>query len=132
MQLHIQGLRFAHPGMTVLGFLPHHRVEAVRAAACGREVKTGKAEQDRGGSTIDERKEYRRLDAALEHVTQEIGERHFAREYEGHRAREQSEQQQRTADLAKYGSTGNLNILATPYWNSNKPVTKRNRLRAVA
>src|SRR6202171_6588699 len=84
--------------MTVLGFLPHHRVEAVRAAACGREVKTGEAEQDRGGSTIDERKEYRRLDAALEHVTQEIGERHLAREYEGHRTREQPEHQQRAAD----------------------------------
>src|SRR3982074_163085 len=42
--------------------LADDRVEAVRAAAGGREEKTGEAEQDCGGSAIEQRMEYRRID----------------------------------------------------------------------
>src|SRR3984893_17669442 len=93
------------PGMAKLGgvdggllTLLAHRVEAVRAAAGGREEKTGEAEQDRRGSAVEQRMEYRRIDAALEHVSEEIGKGHLAGQDERNRTREQPEHQQRAAD----------------------------------
>src|SRR6266849_7550383 len=78
--------------------LADDRVEAVRAAAGGGEEKTGEAEQDRRGSAIEQRMEYRRIDTALEHVSEEIGKGHLAGQDERNRTREQSEHQQRAAD----------------------------------
>jgi hypothetical protein len=61
-------------------------------------IKTGEAEQDCRGSTIEKRMEYRCVDATLEHVPDEVGKCHLAREDEGNRPREQSKQEQRAAD----------------------------------
>src|SRR3981081_644586 len=80
--------------MAMSALASHARVKAIRAAARGCEIKTGEAKQDCRGSTIEERMQYRRTDSAFEHVTDEIGKRHFAGEDEGHRTREQSEQEQ--------------------------------------
>ena len=71
-------------------------VDAHRSAACYPQIETGKAEQDRGGAAVVERKEHRL--GLLEHVAEEIGEGHFAGQDERHGAREQAEHQQRAQD----------------------------------
>src|SRR3954452_17158443 len=83
--------------MAMSALASHARIEAVRAATCGCEIKAGEAKQNCGGSAIEKRMQYRGTDTALEHMTDEIGKRHFTGEDEGHRTREQSEQEQPAA-----------------------------------
>ena len=50
----------------------------------GRQIEAGEAEQDREVAAVEQRQEHRLR--GLEHVSDEIGERHFAGQDEGARA----------------------------------------------
>src|SRR6266481_35167 len=57
------------------------RVDADRSAPGRHEIQAGKAEQDRRSPAIVERMKHRL--ARLEHMAEEISERHFTRQDEG-------------------------------------------------
>src|SRR5882757_644678 len=69
-------LAMTNKGCPLSVLLADDRVEAVRAAACGCEVKTGKAEQNGSRTAVNERQENRR-GWCLEHVPEEISESHL-------------------------------------------------------
>ena len=81
----------SHSGMTrsASGRRSPHRIDAVGPAARRRQIQTREAEQDRGRTVVDQRKE------AVRKVPDEIGERHFTRQDEGDDPREQADHQKR-------------------------------------
>src|SRR5262249_61068696 len=76
--------------------LSHHGVEAIRPAAGGCQIKTGKAHLDRQGAVVEQREETAR------EMADEIGKRHLARQDECDRPRKQPEHQ----EPAKYQFEG--------------------------
>src|SRR6266702_7121058 len=73
------------------------RVEAPRARTGGREVEPDEAEQDRGVSLVQDRPE------ALGRVADEVRDRHLPGEQEGHRTREQADQEERASESLQDG-----------------------------
>src|SRR5580692_3819045 len=69
--------------------LPHHRVDAVRPAARGRQIEAGKAEQDRSRAIVEHREKSARK------MSNEIGKGHFARQNERYDPRPQADHQKR-------------------------------------
>src|SRR5439155_1436247 len=73
------------------GLPPPLGIQAPRPRPGGGEIKPDKAEQDGGMPLIEHRPK------ALWRVAQEIRDRHLARENEGHRPREQSDEEEQAA-----------------------------------
>src|SRR5216684_1267863 len=81
--------------------IPFHRsIDAPGTGARGRQIEAGEAVHDRKRAAVDQRVE------AFWRVNHEIGDRHFTRENEGRRPRQQAEDQKRPADqLNEAGGT---------------------------
>src|ERR1700733_2759511 len=77
---------------TPSALLSHRGIDAVGTAARRRQIKADEAEQDRGGAVVDQREEPARK------MADEIGKRHFARQDESGKTREQADHQQRAED----------------------------------